>query len=64
MPINGGLLMFRGSDDKDRTTMLILQGTLTQGENNQRVLTPTSLLLFYVADAKAPDVYRLPAGSF
>ena len=64
MPINGGLLMFRGSDDKDRTTMLILQGTLTQGDNNQRVLTPTSLLLFYVADAKAPDVYRLPAGSF
>lgn len=64
MPINGGLLMFRGSDEKDRTTMLILQGTLTQGENNQRVLTPTSLLLFYVADAKSPDVYRLPAGSF
>lgn len=64
MPINGGLLMFRGSDDKDRTTMLILQGTLTQGENNQRVLTPTALLLFYVADAKSPDVYRLPPGSF
>ncbi len=64
MPINGGLLIFRGSDAKDRTAMLILQGTLTQGENNQRVLTPASLLLFYVADAKAPDVYRLPPGSF
>lgn len=64
MPINGGLLIFRGSDDNDRTAMLILQGTLTQGENNQRILTPTSLLLFYVADAKAPDVYRLPSGSF
>ena len=64
MPINGGLLMFRGSDDKDRTTMLILQGTKAQGENNQRVLTPTGLLLFYVADAKSPDVYRLPPGSF
>lgn len=64
MPINGGLLMFRGSDDKDRTTMLILQGTLAQGQNNQRVLTPTGLLLFYVADAKSPDVYRLPPGSF
>ncbi len=64
MPINGGVLMFRGSDAQDRTTMLILQGTVTQGENNQRVLTPTTLLLFYIADAKSPDVYRLPAGSF
>jgi hypothetical protein len=64
MPINGGLLIFRGSDAKDRTAMLILQGTLTPGENNQRILTPASLLLFYVADAKAPDVYRLPPGSF
>lgn len=64
MPINGGLLMFRGSDDKDRTVMMILQGTLAQGEGNQRVLTPTTLLLFYIADAKTPDVYRLPPGSF
>lgn len=64
MPINGGLLIFRGSDAKDRTAMLILQGTLTQADNNQRILTPASLLLFYVADAKAPDVYRLPPGSF
>jgi hypothetical protein len=69
MPISGGLLMFRGSDANERTTLLILQGTLSQAEKNpsgsdQRVLTPTGLLLFYVADAKAPDVYRLPAGSF
>lgn len=64
MPIGGGLLIFRGSDAKDHTTMLILQGTFTQGQNNQRVLTPASLLLFYVEDAKAPDVYRLPPGSF
>lgn len=64
MPVNGGILMFRGSDAKGRTTMLILQGTLAQGENNQRVLTPTALLLFYVADAKTPDIYRLPSGSF
>jgi hypothetical protein len=64
MPINGGVLMFRGSDVKDRTTMLILQGTFAQGEKDQRVLTPNALVLFYVADAKSPDVYRLPAGSF
>ena len=64
MPINGGVLMFRGSDVKDRTTMLILQGTFAQGEKDQRILTPNALVLFYVADAKSPDVYRLPAGSF
>lgn len=64
MPINGGLLMFRGSDAKDRTVMMILQGTLAPGEDNQRILTPTTLLLFYIADAKTPDVYRLPPGSF
>jgi hypothetical protein len=64
MPIAGGILMFRGSDAKDRTTMLILQGTLAKGENDQNVLTPTGLVLFYVADAKAPDVYRLAPGSF
>lgn len=64
MPINGGVLMFRGSDAKDRTTMLILQGTFAQGEKEQRVLTPNALVLFYIADAKSPDVYRLPPGSF
>jgi hypothetical protein len=56
--------MFRGSDDKGRTTILILQGSVAQGENNQRVLTPSGLMLFYVADAKTPDIYRLSPGSF
>ena len=64
MPINGGILMFRGSDAQQRTTMLILQGAFSQGENNQRQMRPTALLLFYVADAKTPDVYRLAPGSF
>ncbi len=64
MPINGGVLMFRGSDAQEHTTMLILQGTFSQGENNQKILTPNALLLFYIADAKSPDVYRLPPGSF
>ena len=64
MPINNGLLMFRGSDAKDRTAILLLQGTFSQGENNQRILTPGSLMLFYIADAKTPDIYRLPPGSF
>ncbi len=63
-PVNGGLLMFRGSDASDRTVMLLLQGTFETKENNQRTLTPTGLLLFYVADAKSPDVFKLPPGQF
>jgi hypothetical protein len=64
MPTGGGILMFRGSDSQERTTMLILQGNFSQGENNQRILTPAALILLYIVDAKSPDVYRLPPGSF
>jgi len=64
MPVNGGIVMFRGSDAKDRSVILLLQGTFENKENNQRVLTPTSLLLFYVADVKSPDVFKLPPGQF
>jgi hypothetical protein len=63
-PINGGLLIFRGSDAKDHTVMLILQGTMSDSKTDQHVLTPTGLLLFYVADAKTPDIYHLPPGLF
>ncbi|MBR0823910.1 hypothetical protein JQ596_00085 [Bradyrhizobium manausense] len=64
MPVNGGIVMFRGSDAKDRSVILLLQGTFETKENNQRVLTPTGLLLFYVADAKSPDIFKLPPGQF
>lgn len=64
MPISGGLLMFRGSDVDGQTTLLMLQGAITQAKDNQRVLTPSSLMLFYVADAEKPDVYRIPEGLF
>jgi hypothetical protein len=64
VPVSTGLLLFRGSDAHEHATVLVLQGTFSQGKNNQRVLTPTALLLFYIADAKSPDVFRLPPGSF
>ncbi|MFB6415554.1 MULTISPECIES: hypothetical protein [Bradyrhizobium] len=64
MPVAGGIVMFRGSDAKDRSVILLLQGTFENKENSQRVLTPTSLLLFYVADAKSPDIFKLPPGQF
>ncbi|TFV50898.1 hypothetical protein [Bradyrhizobium niftali] len=63
MPVAGGIVMFRGSDAKDRSVILLLQGTF-ENKENQRVLTPTSLLLFYVADAKSPDIFKLPPGQF
>lgn len=63
-PVNGGLLIFRGNDAKDRSVILLLQGTFENKDNNQRVLTPTALLLFYIADTKSPDVFRLPPGQF
>jgi hypothetical protein len=61
--VANGILMFRGSDAKDHTTMLLLQGT-TETRDNQRVLTPNALLLFYMADVKSPDIFRLPPGQF
>jgi hypothetical protein len=63
-PVAGGLLIFRGSDANDRQVVLLLQGTFENRDNNQRVLTPMALLLFYIADAKSPDVFRLPPGQF
>ncbi len=62
--VNGGLLMFRGSDADGRTTAMMLQGALQKGEANQRVLTPTALLVYYIADSKTPDVFKLKPGSF
>lgn len=64
LPANGGLIMFRGNDAEKRTTLLMLQGNYTAGKDNSRVLTPASLMLFYVKDAEQPDVYRLPKGLF
>jgi len=62
--MNNGIVMFRGSDAEGHTTVLVLQGTTSEGADKQRVLTPTALLLFYLADAKNPDVFKLPPGQF
>lgn len=64
MPISNGILDFRGSDAKGHTVMLMLQGAMSEGKDKQKILKPTALLLFYIADAKSPDIYRLPPGSF
>lgn len=65
VPIPGGVLMFRANDMQNHTTMLIMQGSSFSEDNDtQKVFTPSALLLLYIANAKDPDVYRLPPGSF
>ena len=62
-PVSDGLLMFRGADAEGHTTVLLLRGTTT-GEKSPRTFSATGLALFYLADAKNPDVYRLEPGKF
>jgi hypothetical protein len=61
--VDAGILMFRGSDKDENTTMLLLQGGF-EGEGEQRRLVPNALLLYYIDNAKAPDVFRIPPGQF
>ena len=63
-PIQNGVLMFRGSDRDGHETVLLLVGTVEKAADSKRVLSPTALNLIYVADPKAPDIYRLPKGDF
>jgi hypothetical protein len=62
-PVGDGVLLFRGADAEGRTTALLLRGATT-GEKSPRSFSATGLALFYLADAKNPDVYRLAPGKF
>ncbi|MEM6496937.1 MAG: hypothetical protein AAF709_09465 [Pseudomonadota bacterium] len=64
VPTADGVIMFRGSDAQKRTTLLMLRGKYGQTKDQQRVLMPSALMLFYVKDAEKPDIYRLPKGLF
>lgn len=61
--IDAGILMFRGADKDENTAMLLLQGSFA-GEGEQRKLEPNALLLYYIDNAKDPDVFRIPPGQF
>jgi hypothetical protein len=61
--VDAGIIMFRGADADENTAMLLLQGTFT-GDGPQKNLTPNALLLYYIDDAKNPDVFRIPPGKF
>jgi hypothetical protein len=62
-PMNNGVLLFRGADNSGRTTALLLQGAFT-GDKEQRTLSPRNVSLFYLADPKNPDIYRVQPGKF
>lgn len=61
--VDAGIIMFRGADADENTVMLLLHGAFT-GEGAQKNLTPNALLLYYIDDAKDPDVFRIPPGKF
>lgn len=61
-PMANGVLMFRGADAAGHTTVLLLQGTV--GDKPPRSFSPAAVSLFYLADVKNPDVYRVQPGKF
>jgi hypothetical protein len=63
-PVRDGILLFRGADADGHMTALILNGAMTTGADKAKTLTPNTLLLFYFADPKAPDVFKIPEGKF
>lgn len=65
LEVRDGILLFRGADAEGRTTALMLHGTKKPATDKvASVFTPDGLLLFYLANARDPDVYRIPNGKF
>ena len=50
-------------DVAGHTTALLLQGSFS-GDKTPRTFAPVGLALFYLADAKNPDIYRVQPGKF
>ena len=64
-PVRDGILLFRGTDAGGHTTAMMLHGTTTAGaDKTTQTFVPNALLLFYIADAKTPDIFKLQAGRF
>ena len=63
--VRDGILLFRGSDADGHTTAMMLHGTTAAGQDKgTQTFVPNALLLFYIADPKAPDVFKIQAGRF
>jgi hypothetical protein len=61
---DGSALFFQGADPKGRQVSLILFAGSTPAKAGEKPAPIYSLRLSYIADPRAPDVYRLKAGSF
>jgi hypothetical protein len=60
------ILVFRGSDDRKRTVLLVLSGmaaAVTPDEKKAKT-PPLTLELSYIEDAAHPDVFRIGKGQF
>jgi len=62
LAVPNGVLMFRGSDAAGHTTLLLLHGVTHEKPSHE--FSPTALSLFYVADVKNPDVFKVQPGKF
>lgn len=60
----GGLLVFRGEDEKKHSTILILEGKTAAGQNGGQTLTPDALVLLYVENTETPDALKIAPGQF
>lgn len=62
--VRDGILLFRGADAESHTTALMLHGVTSVNAEKVNTFVPNALLIFYLADPKAPDVFKIPAGKF
>jgi hypothetical protein len=67
---DGRLVVFRGSDEKDRAVLLVLDvpsnGAESEAQKTQDQATPRdpSMQLSYIENANSPDVFRMKEGQF
>lgn len=64
LPIQSGVLVFRGTDKKGRMTILVLHGNTPAAGAAPADFTPTALTLYYTEDPENPDIFRLKPGEF
>jgi hypothetical protein len=63
----GAILVFRGSDDQNRTVLLLLSGlaAFARSEEKKAPKTPPlSLELSYIEDPAHPDIFKIGKGQF
>ena len=61
---DGSALFFQGADPQGRQVSVILFAGAAPAKAGEKPVPIYSLRLSYIADPRAPDVYRLKAGSF